>query len=324
MEIELLCDKYGLNRWELNWMCFRRKDSWLRRAKEKGILTDEDFGMPFNPDDPHFWIELLRKIAYREGIGNILAEGMPRAADILGKGWDILPHVAHGYAAHWDGHLYGPPKFPHWLVSALRWATDTRDPLVHGYAQEITKWYGYGRGPLTIEDVERVSERVYGSRLAVSLDSGYEYKAEPAIWHQNRDAIKDSLPVCDQVGFPLIYSRNGYGDAAAEAKLFSAVTGIDLTQDELERIGERIINLERAIMIREGWTRRDDEAVIPYFEKPDIDGIRLDRTKFLKLLDRYYELRGWNKANGYPTREKLEELNLKEVADELDKLNLLG
>ena len=323
-EVELLCDKLGLNRWEIDWMGIRKERSWFGKAKKNGILSDEDFGMSLNPEDPDFWLKLLRKIAYREGIGDILAEGMPRAADMLGKGWDELPHVAHGYAAHWDGHLYGQPRFPHWLVSALMWATDTRDPLVHGYAQELARWYRYGGGPLTMKEIERISERVYGSRLAVSLDSGYEYKAKPAVWHQNRDAIKDSLLVCDQMGFPLVYSKDGYGDTGAEAKLFSAVTGIDLTETELDRIGERIINLERAIMVREGWTRRDDEAVIPYFERPDVEGIGMDRAKFQKMLDEYYELRGWNKVNGYPTREKLEDLDLKEVADELDRLGLLG
>ena len=50
----------------------------------------------------------------------------------------------------------------------------------------------------------------------------------------------------------------------------------------------------------------------------------MDRAKFQKMLDEYYELRGWNRVNGYPKREKLEELDLKEVADELDRLGLLG
>ena len=85
-----------------------------------------------------------------------------------------------------------------------------------------------------------------------------------------------------------------------------------------------IINLERAIMVREGRTRKDDESAIPYFKKPDIDGIPLDTAKFARLLDEFYELRGWNKNTGRPTREKLEELDLKSVADELEDLGLLG
>jgi len=322
-KVELLCDKYGLNRWEISWMGFR-EDSWFRKAKAAGEFSEEDFGMPFNVDDPKFWIELLRKITYREGIGDALSEGMLRAAEILKKSKDYIPHVAHGFAAHWDGHYYGWPKYPHWLVSALMWATDSRDPLVHGYAQEIARWYGYGSGPLKIEEIEEISERVYGSRLAVALDSDYQYKAQPTIWHQHRDVIKDSLLVCDQMGFPLVYSEKGYGDTSVEANLLYAVTGIKKSEEELDRFGEMIINLERAIMVREGRTRKDDESVIPYFKKPDIDGISLDTAKFARLLDEFYELRGWNKNTGRPTREKLEELGLKSVADELEELGLLG
>jgi len=324
LEVELLCDKYGLNRWEINWMGFG-KGSWFYRAKEAGELTEKDFGMPLDLDSPQFWCELLRKITYKEGIGRVLAEGMPRAADILQKSWEHLPHVGHGYAAHWDGHLFfGNPRYPHWIVSALTWAMDSRDPIVHCYAQEIARWYGYGGGRLSIDEIEKVSERIYGSRSAVALDSGYEYKVQPTIWHQDRDVIKDSLPVCDQMGFPLLYSEKGYGDTAAEANLFSAATGIDVTERELNRFGERVINLERAIMIMEGRTRKDDESIVPYFRKPDGEGIILDTAKFSKLIEEFYELRGWSKTRGCPSRKKLEELDLREVADELDKLEMLG
>jgi len=54
------------------------------------------------------------------------------------------------------------------------------------------------------------------------------------------------------------------------------------------------------------------------------DGVMMDKSKFLKLLDKYYELRNWNKRNGWPTRAKLEELDLKEVADELEAIGKLG
>jgi len=77
-------------------------------------------------------------------------------------------------------------------------------------------------------------------------------------------------------------------------------------------------------MIREGRTQRDDESIRPYFQKPDRNGVLLDTVKFVRLLDEFYELRGWDKTTGRPTREKLEELGLKDVADELEKLGLLG
>jgi len=67
-----------------------------------------------------------------------------------------------------------------------------------------------------------------------------------------------------------------------------------------------------------------DEYTIDHLSYPDLEGVALDRTRFLKVLDKYYELRGWNPANGWPTRAKLEELGLREVADEMEAIGRLG
>ncbi len=323
-EAAQLANMLGINHWEIV-LGYTGYGQWLNRCKEAGLLTEKDLGMPLDLEKGEFWSALIEKMAYKRGIGRIFAEGVPRAADILGVGKDFLPHVAHGYETHWDGHLFGSPCFPYWLVSALMWALDSRDPLCHGYAQEIARWWDEFGGPLTIEQIKGVGKRVYGSEKSVDPKSGYEYKAQPALWHQNNLCIKDSLPVCDQT-FPLLFSRHsrdGYGDPAAEAKLFSAVIGVDVTQAELDRMGSRIYNLERAIMVREGRTRRDDESVLPYFKRPDYQGIPLDEEKFKGLMDELYTLRGWDKATGWPTRAKLEEMDLKDVADELEKLDKL-
>ena len=316
-----LANRYGINHWEMVLGYGGIEKSWFRLCKKAGVLTDEDFGMPFDPDSGEFWCKLIPKIAYREGIGDALAEGVPRAADILGKGHEYLPHVAHGYETHWDGHLFndadmkGVPVFPYWLVSALMWATDSRDPLVHGYGQEITRFSR--RMPL--DKMMRAAARTYGSERAVDPDSGYEWKAWPTIWHQNRLAVKDSLPVCDQM-FPLILhasAEDGYADIEAEARLFSSATGVRMDSVELDHIGSRIYNLERAIMVREGRTRSIDEEAARYFYKPDPRGISLDPQKFEGLLTEFYQLRGWDPKTGKPTRTMLEKAELGSVADEL-------
>jgi len=319
-EAAQLANAYGINHWEIL-LGLTGAGRWLDQCVEKGLITEVEMGMPLQPKNGEFWSRLLRKIAYREGIGNVFAEGLPRAADLLGRGKEFLPHVAHGFETHWDGHFFGAPCYPYWLVSALEWALDSRDPLCHGYAQEITWWWDRFRGPLSIEKIKKAAARVYGSEASVDPESGYAYKAQPAVWQQHRLVVKDSVPICDQI-FPLIFSHDaedGYGDTGAEAKLFSAATGVEMTEAELDKAGERVFNLERAIMVREGRTRRDDETVIPYFKRPDYEGIPLDEDKFRTLLDELYELRGWDKTTGWPTREKLEELDLKDVADELEK-----
>ena len=315
-----LANRYGLNHWEMTLGFGGIKDSWFNLCHEAGVLTDEDFGMPFDPYSADFWLEIIRKIAYREGIGDVLAEGVTRAADLLGKGHEYLTHVAHGYQTHWDGHLFGDhvpgvPVWPYWLVSALMWATDSRDPLVHGYGQEITR---LGR-KMSLEAMKQAAKRVYGSEDAVAPESEYQWKAWPSIWHQNRLAIKDSLLVCDQL-FPLIYHasrEDGYADVEAESRLYSLATGNEMDWVELDDAGSRIYNLERAIMVREGRNRGIDEEATAYFHKPDPRGHTVEKDMFRAMFTEFYELRGWDPETGWPKRSTLEEADLPEVADSL-------
>jgi aldehyde:ferredoxin oxidoreductase len=107
---------------------------------------------------------------------------------------------------------------------------------------------------------------------------------------------------------------------------------VDLRRDGLEQACERVFNLERAFQVRNyGRGRTDDESTIPYFETEEWwenpllgQKKRLERTKFLALLDRYYTLRGWDVERGRPTGAKLRELGLHDVAGELEKANLIA
>lgn len=105
------------------------------------------------------------------------------------------------------------------------------------------------------------------------------------------------------------------------------VTGTETNEDELRKRAEAIFNLERALQVRNyGRSRKDDLAIIPYFETPENiigpSGKResLDREKFIKLMDNYYQMRGWDPGNGQPTKSKLQELGLEDVAEELENL----
>ena len=116
-----------------------------------------------------------------------------------------------------------------------------------------------------------------------------------------------------------------------EYHLFTAATGVDLTRDEFETACERIFNLERAVQIRNfDRDRALDETVIPYFEyvewweNPLVGEKKaLEREKFIPLLERYYRLRGWDVETARPTRGKLIELGLSDVADELAAAGLI-
>jgi aldehyde:ferredoxin oxidoreductase len=337
VEVSAVANKLGLNHWSLGLGII----PWLRACKEQRILTEID-GMPIEVEKPEFWVRLLRKIAYRDGFGDILAEGIPRTADRLGRGKGIRDtfYPAYGFAGHWDGHgdKANPVFFPLWIVSALQWLTDTRDPFSsgHDYSQNLTRW----SVALTWTELSRIGEKIYGSPKAIDPEHPYEYKAQPAIYTQHESVLKDSLPLCDQA-WPRFYSTHvddGYARIATpslgticgkslEYHLYRTATGSQLTETEFWECAERIFNLERAINIRnDGRTRDDDLRIVPYFETPENRPgpsgklERLDRTKFLKLVDEYYALRGWDKERGWPTRGKLETLGLKDVADELDSL----
>ncbi len=341
-ELAQISQDYGINHWELG----IGMGPWLRKCHQEGLLKDLD-GEPFDLNAPRCWDTLFRKVAYREGIGEALAEGTVRAAKILGLGEELVPefYTAWGFAGHWDGHgdKINVVIFPYWLVTALQWAMSTRDPMSsgHGYAQNIMNW-SLMRSPregLDWETLADVGAKVYGTRQAVHPASGYEAKAYPAVWHGHRSVMKDSLTLCDQI-YPRIFSNktadhfaraaNGLEGPSFEYHMFRLATGMEISKGEFEQMAERVFNLERAVQVR-NWDRsRDvDEQVIPHFDQIENwvnpflgQGMGLDRERFAKLLDEYYTLRGWDPETGRPTRARLEELALSDVADELAERGL--
>ena len=320
---------------------------WLRRCHQEGQLSSLD-GVPFDLDAAACWDALFRKITFREGLGDALAEGTVRAAEILGIGREFVRdyYTAWGFAGHWDGHgdKINLIVFPFWLVPALQWATSTRDPMAsgHGYAQNIMNWSPMfsGEDGLGWEAIADVAANVYGTRLAAHPASGYEAKALPAIWHGHRSIIKDSVTVDDQA-FPRIYSLKTPDHFAAcrERNAWPVL--------RIQHVPPGDRNGDRRGGVR-GHGRADlqpgtqpagaqlaphaavDEEVIPHFT--DIEnwvnpvigaGVGLDHEKFAALMDEYYALRGWDVATGRPRAAKLHELDLPDVAGELERLALI-
>ena len=337
VELSEVSNKLGLNHWSLLLGII----PWLRECRAEKLITEVD-GQPMDFSSPRFWVELMRKISYREGFGNVLADDVPRAVDRLGKGREVAERLypAYGFPGHWDGHgdKANPVFYPLWLVSALQWMCDTRDPFSsgHGYSQNLTRWSRV----FSWEKLAEIGETVYGSAKSIDPTFPYEYKAEPAIAEQNESVLKDSLPLCDQA-WPRYYSthtNDGYarislpgqgtvGGKSFEYHLYVAATGVKVSEDELGGCAERIFNLERAIQVRnDNRTRKVDEAIIPYFEAeenlagPSGRKESLDRSEFHRLVDEYYALRGWDRETGWPTREKLLELDLRDVEGQLEKL----
>lgn len=332
LEMNVLSNRYGLNQWDI----IMSMVPWLERCTWDGLI-DEINGVAIDWKSPTFWANFLHAIAYREGEGNALAEGGLRAASILGVGEDYARryYTAWGFGGHWDGHACWQNYlvFPYWVVSALQWATDTRDPYSssHGYVQNLMRWSplsGRKEG-LTWDHIRGIGEKVYGSAASTDPHSGYQDKAFPAYYHDKRSVMKDSLPTDDQV-FPLIYSvtsedrffrAGGYEGPSIDYHLFRLGTSVDWEEADFERAAERVYTLERALCVRH-WARDRaiDETALASFEYEEnwenpVLGEKhaLDREAFFPELDAYYRHLGWDPKTGWPTSQRLRELGLGDV-----------
>ena len=331
MEANALCNRYGINQWDL----IIGMVPWLEACQNAGLISQMN-GREMDWQSPGFWAEFLHAIAYREGMGDALAEGGWRAAQQMHLGEDLVRryYTGWGYAGHWDGHgsWSNYLVFPYWLVSALQWATDTRDPIPsgHGYVQNVMNCGPLrGRWPITWDHMRGIAARVYGDADAVDPHSGYKAKAYPAFYHTKRSIMKDCLPA-DDFRFPLIYHPStpdrffrvdGIDGPSVEYHLFKAGTGTAWTEEEFERAAERVYTLERAVAVRHwGRDRAMDEMVLPSYEylenwaNPELgERYALDREQFRPVMDDYYRHQGWDTETGWPTEERLAALGMDDV-----------
>jgi len=129
-------------------------------------------------------------------------------------------------------------------------------------------------------------------------------------------AVANSLGICI---FPVgMYLALGPGRLS---KLFSTLTGWEMTQAELLESGERVFNLMKAFLVKKGLTRKNDDWPGRFYTEPlpdgPAEGAVLSRAMMDRLLDEYYELRGWDKGSGNPSKKKLAEIGLQEIAEDL-------
>ena len=334
-EVAQLSNDYGLNHWEF---CFGF-GPWIHTCQQRGELQELD-GDRVDLNSPEFWVSMIEKTSLRQGWGDAFAEGGRRLPGLLGVGEDVIGqfYPAWGHASHWDGHgSFGGPSYPYWLVTGLQWAMDTRDPLGGGHGHTSNFARMAGAIPMDDKDkwekVRELSEKVYGSRSAADPWSGYEGKALAASLHCDMNPLKDALGICDNI-FPMIVDleaddlmvRAGGVEGRHFEHYFSEpALGLGLSVEEFYKVGTRIFTLERALQVRNySRTRETDETIIPYLSYPEVnpnpfnkERMAVDPEKFRGLMDEYYDMRGWDRATGRPTREALEALNLGDVADGL-------
>jgi len=330
-----LCDDYGLDSWALEGML-----AWLYRCYRAGIITEENSGLPMSKLGSLEFIEtLLKTISYREGFGEVLARGLDRAAEAIGN--EAVSQIRH--ADPYEPRLY--------VTTALLWGMEPREPIqeLHEVGLPMAQWSSWAKNIegayVTSEVVKAIAERFWGGQAAADF-STWEGKALAAKLIQDRQYAKECLVVCDWV-FPIMEIKNSedhVGDPTLESRILSAVTGENVDEEGLYRFGERVFNLQRATMAREGHRGREDDklpdewhtsplkkgVMDPECLVPGRDGevtsrigAVVDRQEFEQMKDEYYQLRGWDVATGLQTRESLSELKLKDVADDLEQRGLL-
>jgi len=251
---------------------------------ERKLITKEDTGgLEIKFGDHQVMIELIKRIANREGIGDLLAEGVKRASEKVGKGSEKFAMHVKGLEipAYAPGSLYGV---------ALNYATSPCGAHVN-------------RGSTFLTEINMPPKIRFDPR-----GKGRLVKNE-----QDRRAVYDSAILC------LITRRATHLPQVTE--MLEAVTGMRTSPGELMKVGERINNLERAFNVREGITRKDDTLPRRCLEEPMPDGPAkgktLSETKLRVMLDEYYRARGWNEE-GIPRKDKLQELGLNDVAEQLE------
>jgi aldehyde:ferredoxin oxidoreductase len=338
-----LCDTYGLDTKAIDLII-----SWLNGCYEAGVLTEKDTGLPLSRIGSEEFIEtLIRRIGLREGFGDLLAQGLERAAQAVGaEAEEQVRLVGHFREPGCD--IYGPRLYN---THALMYAIEPRLPIqqLHEIGLIIAKWQAWARGfpiGLSSENVRAIAERCWGGAEAADF-STYEGKALAAKLIQDRQYAKECLVLCDWL-WPITdldSAEDRLGDPSLESKLYSAVTGEEVDEVGLYRSGERVFNLQRAISVREGHRGREfdtlpdrcftlgqqydvsnSECLVPGRDGEVVSrkGAVVDREAFERMKDEYYQLRGWDVATGLQTREGLAELDLQDVSQDLERRRLLA
>lgn len=278
------------NRYGVDAIALSEVISWAMECYERGLLSREEAdGLDLTWGNGETILALIHKVAHREGFGDFLADGVKRAAERLGKGSEEIAMHGKGLEV---------------------FQADVRSIKAYGLGNAVASrgadhlrsepWFEFSNDPE--EGIRRYGIPETAFRL--------EYKGKGLVvkHFEEMAAIADATGVCKNT-----YNNMEVLDWEGTAELLRAATGWDITGEEVQRIGERIVNLERLFIAREGITRQDDTLPKRFLEEPLPEGSGPSTGSVLELepmLDEYYRARGWDVQSGLPKKEKLEELGL--------------
>jgi aldehyde:ferredoxin oxidoreductase len=309
----VLANDYSIDTFELESII-----RWLYACYKEKCLSENETGLPLSKIGTREFLEkLLHSIAFREGFGDVLAEGQLRAGEKVSGAARAL--YSHQVAAIGQYETTPTRKF---IVQSLLIPMEPRpdQPLLHAQTNLWMAWEANLRdpslSPVDTKVVHAVAKAFWGSQEAGDMAS-YAGKPLAAVLIQDRVYLHDSLGLCNFT-WPITYSFNTQdcvGDPNLEGRIFNAVTG--RPEETLKECAGRIVDLQRSILMREG--RRFTGADYPreyLFTEPltpgipqlvpgpdgpvDASGNRLDKVKHQAMLQDYYTLRKWNRQTGWP------------------------
>jgi aldehyde:ferredoxin oxidoreductase len=306
---------YGIDR-----MSFMAGAQFLVDLHQRGVIAKDDLeGIEIGSEKS--LTELLEKVAFRQGVGNVLADG--------------IQGVIEGFGQECE-------KYAYCIKGGEPWRDARTDSLHAGMLGAVVSPHVFGNsksggvGPgraMASEGAPEVFRR-YGQWIAISpkamdriLDTPFNVNVARFLRHS-----EDIFATYEDLG--LCLHAQPFFSMERLAGLYSAATGIEMDAGKLKRAGERAWNLLKALNAREGFSRKDDKFPPKWLEPmkrgddeirmKDFLGIKvLTADDLEKLLDDYYDERGWNIETGLPTREKLVELDLEDIADDLAKQRIL-
>ncbi|MDP3879801.1 MAG: aldehyde ferredoxin oxidoreductase C-terminal domain-containing protein [Dehalococcoidales bacterium] len=316
MKFYSLCQEHGLDDISLaNYIGFAID------LYQRGILTEADTGgMELEWGNPEAVYSLIEKIVRREGIGDVLADGVYRAAQRIGKS-------AENYTYHTK--KLEPLPFdvrgkPHVALPIATIDKADRTRGLSGTQNQVWQLPREEREAYIKAGFFQFPEEFEKYFLTDFDMSGRDYEGlcQFAVYNEEILAMTDMLGVCffwtNFFPYPPINSR------ALMADLISAATGMDVDEAEATRMARRVINLTRAYNVREGISRKDDNIPKIFFQKAaEPPYHQFDQALLDKWLDRYYELKGWDER-GIPTAGILAELGLDGVRRELENRGILA
>ncbi len=296
LEANDLCDRLGMDT-----ISAGRAISFAMELQQRDMLPHSvSQGLDLSWGNSESMLKLIRMIAAREGFGDLLAEGVSRAAASIG-----------GDCAEYAMHVKGM-EIP---------AQDGRAQQSMGLAH-ITASRGadHLKAFPTIDETGVPDEvaRRYGPTYLPEMADPHATKHKPFLVKDGEDfgAVVDSLGVCKSGG-TFVMAEIYWPDLTEGLRLS---TGWDINEAELREAGERITNQMRAYNARHGISRADDRLPRRFTQEPSPSrGARGEIAHAEQMLAEYYALRGWDQVDGWPTPETLRRLKLADVEAELKR-----